>query len=86
MLKLIHHPLSAPSRKIRLQLAEKDLEFELELEKPWERREAFLLLNPAGEVPVLLAEDGTPITDFNGDFRAVGGGASRAAIAGVDAA
>jgi glutathione S-transferase len=63
MLKLIHHPLSAPSRKIRLQLAEKDLEFQLELEKPWERREAFLLLNPAGEVPVLLAEDGTPIAD-----------------------
>jgi len=63
MLKLIHHPLSAPSRKIRLQLAEKDLEFQLELEKPWERREAFLLFNPAGEVPVLLAEDGTPIAD-----------------------
>ena len=63
MLKLLHHPLSAASRKIRLHLAEKDIEFELELEKPWERREAFLRLNPAGEVPVLLAEDGTPICD-----------------------
>jgi glutathione S-transferase len=63
MLKLIHHPLSAPSRKIRLQLAEKEIEFELELEKPWDRREAFLLLNPAAEVPVLIAEDGTPIAD-----------------------
>jgi len=61
MLKLLHHPLSAPSRKVRLQLAEKDIEFELELEKPWERRDGFLRLNPAGEVPVLLAEDGTPI-------------------------
>lgn len=63
MLKLLHHPLSASCRKIRLQLAEKDIEFEMALEKSWERREAFLRLNPAGEVPVLLAEDGTPIAD-----------------------
>lgn len=55
---LYHHPLSAFSRKVRVALAEKRLEFETELEKPWERREEFLMLNPAAEVPVLVEDDG----------------------------
>ena len=45
-------------------LAEKKLSFELEIEKVWERREEFLALNPAGEVPVLLVangEEGPPL-------------------------
>ncbi len=42
-------------------LAEKGLPFEAVIEKPWERREDFLMLNPAGEVPVLVEEDGTVV-------------------------
>src|SRR5699024_11012415 len=61
MRMLYHHPLDAGSRKIRLLLAEKDLEVELKTEQVWERREAFLRLNPAGEVPVLLEQDGTVV-------------------------
>lgn len=44
-------------------LREKGLEAELRAEKIWERREAFLRLNPAGEVPVLLTPDGSVIPD-----------------------
>jgi glutathione S-transferase len=42
-------------------LAEKDLDCELRTEKVWERREVFLRLNPAGQVPVFVDEDGTSI-------------------------
>jgi glutathione S-transferase len=51
---LYHLPLSTGSRAVRLALAEKQLAFALESEPVWERRPAFLELNPAGEVPVLV--------------------------------
>lgn len=63
MRTVYHHPIAPFARKVRLALAEKKLDFALELEKPWERREAFLLLNPAAEVPVLVEEDGAVIAD-----------------------
>ena len=56
-------PLDAGCRKIRILLKEKGLEFEVKAEKTWERREGFLKLNPAGEVPVLIESDGTVIPD-----------------------
>jgi glutathione S-transferase len=56
---LYHLTLSPHSRKVRLVLAEKNLDFTLKLEKVWERRAEFLALNPAGEVPVLIEPDGT---------------------------
>src|SRR5437763_17003650 len=58
---LYHQTLSPFARKVRVILAEKNLEFTLKLEKPWERRPEFLALNPAGEVPVLIEPDGTVI-------------------------
>jgi len=63
MRTLFHHPISPYARKIRLALAEKRLDFELVVEKPWDRREEFLALNPAGEVPVLAEDDGAIIAD-----------------------
>src|SRR5207302_3153250 len=56
---LYHQTLSPAARKVRLVLAEKNLDFTLKLEKVWERRAEFLALNPAGEVPVLIEPDGT---------------------------
>lgn len=44
-------------------LAEKGLDFEAKAEKIWERRPEFLALNPAGQVPVLVEEDGTVLAD-----------------------
>ena len=50
---LYHAPLDAGSRFVRLLLAEKGLDFTLCFEKYWDKRNAFLFLNPAGEIPVL---------------------------------
>ena len=59
---LYHLPFSPFSRKVRLVLGEKKLEFDLILEEVWQRREAFLELNPAGQVPVLV-DDATRLVD-----------------------
>lgn len=60
---LYHLWLSPFCRKARVLLAEKRLDFELRAEHVWERRPEFLALNPAGEVPVLVEEDGTVVAD-----------------------
>ncbi len=44
-------------------LGEKGLEFDLIIEKIWERRTEFLALNPAGDVPVLVEPDGTTLAN-----------------------
>lgn len=58
MLTLYHTPLSPTCRKIRVMLREKEIDFDLVEEDVWERNIAFFKLNPAGEVPVLVAEKG----------------------------
>ena len=58
---LYHLWLSPESRMIRLLLASKQVEFEMRIEKTWERRPAFLAINPAGTVPVLVEADGAVI-------------------------
>lgn len=63
MRTLFHHTLSPTARLARVMMAEKDIPFEPVVEKPWDRREDFLALNPAGEVPVLVEEDGAIIAD-----------------------
>ncbi len=55
---LYHHWLSPAARFVRVLLCEKRIGFDLRIEKEWERRPAFLALNPAGEVPVLVMDDG----------------------------
>lgn len=60
MTTLYHFPLCPFSRRIRLALVEYGCEAALSLEHPWERREEFLILNPAGNLPVL--EDGMIIS------------------------
>lgn len=54
MRTLYHLWLCPFARKVRIALSEKKLEFDLVIEKAWERRDEFLALNPAGEVPVLV--------------------------------
>ena len=63
MRTLYHVWLHPFSRKVRLALAEKRLDFDLQVEKIWERRTAFLAMNPAGDVPVLIEEDGTILSN-----------------------
>ena len=62
MIKLYHHPLSAQSRFVRLILGECEVTPELVEERVWERRTEFLMLNPAGTLPVLVEQDGPPIS------------------------
>jgi len=61
MRTLYHLWLHPFSRKVRIVLAEKNLSFDLQIEKIWERRTEFLALNPAGDVPVLIEQDGTTL-------------------------
>jgi glutathione S-transferase len=56
MLTLFHHPLSAPSRLVRLVFGEYGEELALVEEKPWARRPEFVAVNPANLLPLLLAE------------------------------
>lgn len=54
MWQLYQFPLCPFSRKVRLVLGEKGVPHELVRESPWERRDEFMDLNPAGETPVLV--------------------------------
>lgn len=63
MRTLYHYMLCPFSRKIRLVLGEKRLDFDVENERFWERREAFLAMNPAGQVPVFVDLNGTVLAD-----------------------
>lgn len=60
---LYHHPFIPACRTVRLALKERSLECTLTLEKFWEQRPAFLEISPTGEVPVLVDDDGTTLTD-----------------------
>src|SRR5256886_17198722 len=61
MYTLYHHPFCPHSRFIRLVLGEHGLDLRLVEERAWERREGFLVLNPAGATPVLMADGFPPI-------------------------
>jgi len=63
MRTLYHLWLDPFCRRVRIVLGEKGLPFDTVIEKVWERREAFLALNPTGEVPVLTEEDGRHYAD-----------------------
>ncbi len=63
MVTLFHLPLSPYCRKVRIGLGELKIPFALEEEPVWARREAFLTLNPAGAVPVLLLDNGHALAE-----------------------
>ena len=62
MPQLYHHPLCPQSRLARLALAEYGIEAKLVEERTQERRHDFLLLNPAGQTPVLALDDGPALS------------------------
>jgi glutathione S-transferase len=60
MIRLYDYPDCPFSQKVRIVLAEKDLEFErvhVDLHKGEQKSPEFLKLNPYGKVPVLIDED-----------------------------
>lgn len=65
-MRVLHHYSLCPfSRKIRLILAEKNLDVQLNLVRYWEDNDQFLRLNPGGFVPVLEEDNKTVIV---GDY------------------
>ena len=62
MFTLYHLWLNPFCRKVRLALLEKRIAFEMRTENVWERREEFLALNPTGEIPVLIEENGIALS------------------------
>ena len=61
MLTLFHQTLCPLSRYVRLMLGEYGIDVHLHEERFWERREEFMLLNPAGQIPVLMADGQPPV-------------------------
>src|SRR3546814_13785290 len=57
MWQLYQFPLCPFSRKVRLLLGEKGVGYELVRESPWQRRDEFLDMNPAGQTPVMADPD-----------------------------
>lgn len=57
MRSLLHFPLHPQCRKIRLLIKEKQLDCDFLTERPWDRRDEFLKLNPAGELPVFIDDN-----------------------------
>jgi glutathione S-transferase len=66
--KLYHHPISGHAHRARLFMALLGIPTELitvDLTKAEHKGEAFLALNPFGQVPVLVDDDGMVIPDSN---------------------
>jgi glutathione S-transferase len=60
-MQLYHHPMSASSRFIRFLMGEYGVEYSLVHQNPWDREAEFIKLNPAGTLPVLVAESDVAI-------------------------
>lgn len=61
MFTLYHHPFCPTCRFVRVALTEYEAKFDLVVEHVWTQRDAFLRLNPAGEIPVAVENDGPPL-------------------------
>ena len=61
MWQLHQYPLCPFSRKVRIALAEKGIAVELVRENPWDRRDGFLELSPAGQTPTLVGPQATTV-------------------------
>ncbi|MGL9725584.1 MAG: glutathione S-transferase family protein [Wolbachia sp.] len=61
---LYHFPLCPFSRKVRALLKEKKLNCDLIYENPWKKRNEFMKINSAGQVPVLI-DNNLIIADSN---------------------
>ncbi len=62
-MKLIASLTSPFARKVRIVLAEKHIECELQVDVPWEANTHVPEFNPLGKIPVLVLDDGTSLYD-----------------------
>jgi glutathione S-transferase len=71
MPRLLHHQLDPASRLARLMFSEYGVPVELVEIKPWNRDPAFLDVNPAATVPVLIEPGETPIVGTLATLQAI---------------
>ncbi|MBI2295137.1 MAG: glutathione S-transferase [Betaproteobacteria bacterium] len=62
-MKLIGTPASPYTRKVRVVLAEKRIDYEFVIDSPNDAETRVPTYNPLGKVPVLITDDGTTIFD-----------------------
>jgi len=62
-MKLIGSLASPFTRKVRIVLAEKKIEYDFEIDNPWKADAVTPKFNPLGKVPVLVLDDGSTIFD-----------------------
>ena len=62
-MKLIGSLASPFTRKVRIVLAEKKIEYDFEVDNPWKADAVTSKHNPLGKVPVLVLDDGSAIYD-----------------------
>jgi glutathione S-transferase len=62
-MKLIGSHASPFTRKVRVVLAEKKIDYEFEVDNPWKPDAVTPKFNPLGKVPVLVLDDGSTLFD-----------------------
>jgi glutathione S-transferase len=62
-MKLIGSLASPYTRKVRIVLAEKKIDYDFEIDNPWKPDAKAAKLNPLGKVPVLVLDDGRTLFD-----------------------
>jgi len=62
-MKLIGSLASPYTRKVRIVLAEKKIDYDFEIDNPWKADAKAAKLNPLGKVPVLVLDDGRTLFD-----------------------
>jgi len=62
-MKLIGSHTSPFTRKVRVVLAEKKIEYEFVIDSPWLEDSTVPNINPIGKIPVLVLDDETPLFD-----------------------
>ncbi|MEG0822432.1 MAG: glutathione S-transferase N-terminal domain-containing protein [Burkholderiaceae bacterium] len=62
-MRLIGSLTSPYARKVRVVMAEKRIDFKLELEDVWAKDSSIARYNPLGKVPCLIMEDGAAVFD-----------------------
>lgn len=62
-MKLIGSHSSPYTRKVRIVLAEKKIDYEFVIDSPWTDVSTVPDINPLGKIPVLVLDDNTPLFD-----------------------
>jgi glutathione S-transferase len=62
-MKLIGSLASPFARKVRIVLAEKKIDYDFQVDNPWNESAELRTHNPLSQVPVLVLEDGTTLFD-----------------------